>query len=86
LKTKILKVFEVGITSYVALIAPRRKGKTLFLLNDLASEAKDSGYIPIDASFWQNMDAPHEGLISSLKEAVESISGKVLNPHDNKSP
>ena len=76
LATKILKTFEVGITSYVALIAPRRKGKTLFLLNDLASEAQDSGYIPIYASFWQNMDAPHEGLISSLKEAVESISGK----------
>ena len=60
LASKLLKVFDVGITSNIALIAPRRKGKTLFLLSDLAPEAHSHGYVPIYASLWQNMDSPHE--------------------------
>ncbi|MFT6123855.1 MAG: putative AAA+ superfamily ATPase, partial [Oleiphilaceae bacterium] len=47
LVTKSLKLFKVGITSNIALIAPRRKGKTLFLLSDLALQAEAQGYIPI---------------------------------------
>ncbi len=76
LATKLLKVFEVGISSNIALIAPRRKGKTLFLLSDLAPEAQSQNYIPIYASLWQNMDSPHEGLISALEEAVHAIATK----------
>jgi len=76
LASKLLKIFEVGITSNIALIAPRRKGKTLFLLSDLAPEAQSHDYIPIYASLWQNMDSPHEGLIGALEEAVRSISNK----------
>jgi len=76
LASKLLKIFEVGITSNIALIAPRRKGKTLFLLSDLAPEAQSHGYIPIYASLWQNMDSPHEGLIDALEEAVRSIANK----------
>lgn len=76
LATKLLKIFEVGITSNIALIAPRRKGKTLFLLSDLAPQAETHAYIPIYASLWQNMDSPHEGLIDALDEAVRTISNK----------
>jgi len=74
--SKLLKIFEVGITSNIALIAPRRKGKTLFLLSDLVPEAQSLDYIPIYASLWQNMDSPHEGLIDALEEAIRSIANK----------
>ncbi|MFT7186600.1 MAG: hypothetical protein ACI84K_002003 [Pseudohongiellaceae bacterium] len=76
LATKLLKIFDVGITSNIALIAPRRKGKTLFLLSDLAPQAESCGYLPIYASLWQNMESPHDGLIDALEEAVRSISNQ----------
>ena len=76
LASKLLKIFDVGITSNIALIAPRRKGKTLFLLSDLAPQAESEGYLPIYASLWQNMDSPHEGLIMALEEAVRTITSQ----------
>ena len=74
LASKLLKIFSVGITANIALIAPRRKGKTLFLLSDLAPQAQSEGFIPIYASLWQNMDSPHEGLIAALEEAVSAAA------------
>ena len=76
LAERLLKIFDVGINSNIALIAPRRKGKTLFLLSDLVPAAQSHGYIPIYASLWQNMDAPHEGLIAALEEVIASIASK----------
>ena len=34
LAEKYLKILEIGISSNLAIIAPRRKGETLFVLND----------------------------------------------------
>jgi hypothetical protein len=76
LVTKSLKLFKVGITSNIALIAPRRKGKTLFLLSDLALQAEAQGYIPIYTSLWQNTDFPHKDLIDALEETIRSISNQ----------
>lgn len=32
--------------------------------------------IPIYASLWQNINAPHEGLIMALEEAIETIDNR----------
>jgi hypothetical protein len=71
-----LALLGLGITSNLAIIAPRRKGKTLFVLQDLAPLAQTKGYIPVYASLWQNINAPHEGLVSALEDAIAAIYKK----------
>lgn len=63
----------VGISSSLSIVAPRRKGKTLFVLQDLAPSSRKKKYLPIYASLWQNINAPHEGLIQALEEAIDVI-------------
>ncbi len=77
LAEKYLKILDIGISSNLAIIAPRRKGKTLFVLHDISSLAKKEGYIPVYASLWQNINAPHEGLILALREALEALDKKI---------
>jgi len=71
-----LSLLALGISSNLAIIAPRRKGKTLFMLQDLAPQAQKKKYIPVYASLWQNINAPHEGLISALEEAIATLEKK----------
>ncbi len=79
-----LELLNIGISSSLAIIAPRRKGKTLFVLRDLAPLAQKKGYIPIYASLWQNINSPHVGIISALEESLEALEkrgmiGRILN-------
>lgn len=76
LAEKYLGLLALGIWSNFAIIAPRRKGKTLFILQDLAPQAQKKSYIPVYASFWQKINAPHEGLITSLEEAIAALDKK----------
>ena len=71
-----LGLLALGISSSLAVIAPRRKGKTLFILQDLAPLAKKNNYIPIYASLWQNVNAPHEGLIAALEDTIAALDKK----------
>ena len=71
-----LGLLALGITSSLALIAPRRKGKTLFILQDLAPLAQQENYVPVYASLWQNINAPHEGLISALEDVIAALDKK----------
>lgn len=71
-----LGLLGFGITPSIGVIAPRRKGKTMFMLRDLAPLAQTRGYFPVYASLWQNINAPHEGLIASMESALEVIKKK----------
>ncbi|PIE43900.1 MAG: hypothetical protein CSA50_02785 [Gammaproteobacteria bacterium] len=71
-----LGLLALGISSSLAIIAPRRKGKTLFILQDLAPLAQKKDYIPVYASLWQNINAPHEGLIAALEDAIAALDKK----------
>ena len=62
-----LKIFDIGISSNIAIFAPRRRGKTLFLLKDIAPLAQEKNYIPIYTSFWLNPNAPHEPFLLYLQ-------------------
>jgi len=77
LAEKYLKVLSVGISSNLAIVAPRRKGKTLFVLNDISTIAKKAGYIPVYASLWQNINAPHEALMSAIEETLAVLDKKI---------
>lgn len=77
LAEKYLKVLNVGISSNLAIVGPRRKGKTLFVLNDISNLARKENYIPVYASLWQNINAPHEGLLLALEEALEALDKKI---------
>jgi hypothetical protein len=71
-----LNILEMGISSTLALIAPRRKGKTLFILQDLFPIAQKKKYIPVYASLWQNVNSPHDGLISAIEETIAALDKK----------
>ncbi len=66
-------LLDLGISSSFSIVAPRRKGKTLFVLQDVASQAQKRGYLPVYASLWQNINAPHEGLISAFEDVVQNL-------------
>ncbi len=71
-----LSLLALGISSNFAIVAPRRKGKTLFILQDLTPQAQKKKYVPVYASLWQNINAPHEGLITALEEAIATLEKK----------
>lgn len=73
LAEKYLGLLALGISSSLAIIAPRRKGKTLFILQDLAPLSQKKNYIPVYASLWQNINAPHDGLITALEDAIAAL-------------
>jgi len=54
-----LSLLVLGVSSDFSIIAPRRKGKTLFVLQDLAPQSQKKKYIPVYASLWQNINASH---------------------------
>ena len=43
------------------------------ILQDLAPLARQRGYVPVYASLWQNVNAPHEGLITAFEEAIAAL-------------
>ena len=59
--------FETGIASAITLFAPRRYGKTEFLLRDLVPEAEISGYRVVYASMWASRTHPLAALNNALK-------------------
>lgn len=67
-----MNAFDTGITGALALFAPRRMGKTEFVLLDLAPEAEARGYQVGYCSLWNLQDNPAKALRISL----ESISKK----------
>ncbi len=67
-----MAAFESGITGALAIFAPRRMGKSEFVLLDLAPEAESRGYQVGYCSFWNLQDNPAKALRISL----ESISQK----------
>lgn len=71
-----MKVLEVGISPNLAIFAARRKGKSVFLLKDLAPLAQRQGYLPVYASLWQNCNAPYEPIISAIEETLAVVNKK----------
>ncbi len=69
-----LNSLNIGIVNRLALFAPRRRGKTLFLIHDLIPLAEKSDYFPVYASLWDNLDHPHIPILQNLREAKRVIN------------
>jgi hypothetical protein len=67
-----LRTLDAGLISSLVLFAPRRKGKTEFLLEDLQPAATAAGYRFVYCSMWQNRRDPLAALLASLKKAAET--------------
>jgi len=72
LAKRYMSAFETGITDALAIFAPRRMGKTEFVLLDLAPEAEARGYQVGYCSLWNLQDNPAK----ALRLALEKINKK----------
>ncbi|HGO9799610.1 TPA: hypothetical protein ACLEB8_004798 [Pseudomonas aeruginosa] len=66
----ILGTFETGLQTAATIFAPRRKGKTTFLNNDLIPLAKERGFLVANADLWFDKAHPERVLIGALYEAI----------------
>ncbi|QJD59489.1 hypothetical protein HG264_11515 [Pseudomonas sp. gcc21] len=70
LAEQVLDRFDIGATTALTLFAPRRMGKTEFLLEDLlpmAAEQQD--YLTVYVNFWDRMADPVDSMILGLQKA-----------------
>lgn len=74
LAAHILQAFTV--VDMIAIFAPRRKGKTWFVLRDLSPASIKRGYVPVYASLWRTPDKPHVAITESLKLAHAAMENK----------
>lgn len=69
LATAYLLQFRTGLAHSITLFAPRRKGKTEFLLEDLAPAAEEEGYKVCYVSLWALKTDPAAALLAGLVDA-----------------
>lgn len=81
-----LETLQAGLISSAVLFAPRRKGKTEFLLEDLLPAAESAGYRTVYCSMWQNRSDPLAALLTSLTNAAkpktfgEKLQERIFRP------
>ncbi len=68
-----IEALDIGILNRLAIFAPRRRGKSLFLLNDIAPLAEENGYYPVYANLWDNVDSPHIPILDALRASLKIL-------------
>ncbi len=71
LAKRYLDTLDLGLVSSTTIFAPRRAGKTSFLLKDLAPAAVAGGYKVAYADLWQTRLAPGVAIVRALEKALE---------------
>ena len=71
---QVMKTASFGLIHRLAMFAPRRKGKTAFLLQDLAPAATKRQILPVYASLWANPNAPHKPVIAALEQGLKTLA------------
>jgi hypothetical protein len=77
---------QAGLISSMVLFAPRRKGKTEFVLEDLLPAAEAAGYRTVYCSMWQNRSDPLASLLLALTNAAkpktlgEKLQDRIFRP------
>lgn len=66
-----LKLLNIGVLTSCSLFAPRRTGKTQFLLHDLLPEAQAQGFVVIYVDLWQTGGTPTAALVNALVKELE---------------
>lgn len=81
-----LDTLNAGLVTSTTIFAPRRAGKTSFLLKDLTPEAEKLGYTVAYVDLWQTKLSPGVSIVRSLeralepKNAVQSLVAKLHKP------
>lgn len=81
-----LDTLNAGLVTSTTIFAPRRAGKTSFLLKDLTPAAETAGYTVAYADLWQTKFSPGVSIVRALeyalepKNAVESLVAKLHTP------
>lgn len=73
----ILASLNGGLVNSIALFAPRRMGKTQFVLRDLLPAHLMSGGDAIYFNLWENKSSPENVMIDALREHIERLKGAV---------
>lgn len=73
LAANILGRYAAGMTPTTVLFAPRKSGKTEFVMLDVLPQAKELGYIDIVVDFWDDKNQPEQCLINALKAAFNKL-------------
>ncbi|ASP35909.1 hypothetical protein [Labrenzia sp. VG12] len=68
---RVMQSFTTGGSTALTLFAPRRTGKTQFLIHDLAPAAEALKCTVVYASFWQTADTPVDTLLHAIDGAME---------------
>jgi len=68
---RVMRTFISGGSTALTLFAPRRTGKTQFLIHDLAPAAERRNCAVVYASFWQTADTPVATLLHAIGGALE---------------
>lgn len=76
-----LDLLKIGITNRITLFAPRRMGKTVFLVNDLAPLARKRKYLPIYISMWEDANEPHQIIIDTLESSIAELQSSKNTLH-----
>jgi hypothetical protein len=74
---------DAGLISSRVLFAPRRKGKTEFLLEDLLPAAELAGYKTVYCSMWQYRTDPLAAILAALGQAAQprtKLHQRLLRP------
>lgn len=66
-----LDTLNAGLVTSTTIFAPRRAGKTSFLLKDLMPAAEAAGYIVVYADLWQTKVSPGVSLVRAMEQAME---------------
>lgn len=74
LATRVMQSFISGGSTALTLFAPRRTGKTQFLVHDLAPAAEKRKCTVVYASFWQTADTPVATLTHAIQGAIKTPS------------
>lgn len=69
-----LATLNTGLVTSATIFAPRRTGKTVFLLRDLKPLAESEGYTVVYADLWQTRQTPGAALVRAIEEALEPHS------------
>jgi len=77
----ILEGMKQGLLSRVSLFAPRKRGKTQFIIEDIIPLCKEEGILPVYVDFWRNKENPISVFSVAVDEAYsnnQTLFGKVL--------
>lgn len=66
-----LQLLGSGLVVSTTIFAPRRTGKTVFLMQDLRPAAIKAGYAVAYADLWQTRASPGVALVAALEQALE---------------